>query len=155
TKFSVAVIGFTIRHVGDGGITFWGGSGLALNNTVYGSRQGVRVFARAQNVVIQGNTLFRNENAGVYFLQEATNGTVIGNTLYENVKGVRFGGKSHNGVVANNTASDNHEAGISVEDVEHAVLLGNRVVNNKSQLLVMRAQYRSESNCFENRGPEQ
>ncbi len=155
-KFFVTVIGFTIRHVGDGGIIFLGGSGgLALNNTVYGSRQGMRVFGRAQNLVMQGNTLFRNENSGVYFMQESTNAVVIGNTLYENIKGIRLASKSVNGVVANNTAFDNHEAGISVEDVEHAVLLGNRLVNNKWQLLVMRAQYRSEGNCFESRGPEQ
>jgi len=157
TKFYVTIIGFTVRHVGDAGIHFSEGSGygVAINNTVWGSRQGIRVWY-AQNVLVHGNTLFRNENAGVYYLRESTNGAVTGNTTYENVKGIRFGSKSVNGVVIGNTVFDN-EWGISLEQESNdAVLLNNRVMNNKnSQLLLMATEYRSEGNCFENRAPEQ
>ena len=60
-----------------------------------------------------------------------------------------------NGVVIGNTTFDNHEAGIALEDVEHAVVIGNKMVNNKWQLFLFKAQYTSEDNCFENRTPDQ
>ncbi len=156
-RFFVTIIGFTIRHVGDAAIGFWEGSGycVAMNNTAYGNRQGIRVFF-AQNIVAYGNTLFRNENAGMYFLKESNNATAIGNITYDNVKGIRFGSKSVNAVVIGNTVFDN-QWGISLEqDSNDAVLLNNRVVNNRdSQLLLMATEYRSEGNCFENGRPEQ
>src|SRR6185295_11195802 len=56
----VTVMGFTFRHMQDGCISFFKGSGdeAAIGNTAYGCRQGIRVYD-AKNVLIYGNTLFR------------------------------------------------------------------------------------------------
>jgi parallel beta-helix repeat protein len=111
----------------------------------------------SQNITVVGNTLFRNENAGVYFLKESQNGIVAGNTMYENIKGVRYGSSSAGGRVVDNTVFDNHDAGIAIEgEANDAVVLRNRVVNNrKAQLLVLESEYRSDDNCFDNGGPDQ
>ena len=148
----VSVIGFTFRHMGDAGINFFRGSGdgIAINNTSYGNRQGIRVYD-APNVLVMGNTLFRNDNCGVYFARGSTQSWAIGNILYENIKGVRWSSDSVNGLSINNLIFDNHEAGIAVESGAYAVLSGNTVVNNtKYQLLVgaRGAGYLSEGNCF-------
>ena len=156
-KHFITVVGFTFRHMGDAGINFFRGSGdgIAIGNTSYGSRQGIRVYD-ATNVCVYANTLFRNENCGVYFAKGSVNGRAIGNTLYENIKGVRWSSASVNGQALGNTAFDNHEAGISIEEVDGVLLAGNSVINNKeSQLLVIRSEYDSEGNCFENGGPDQ
>jgi len=49
------------------GIRFMDGAGdcMAIHNTSYGSRQGIRVYG-ATNILASGNTLFRNENCGIY-----------------------------------------------------------------------------------------
>jgi parallel beta-helix repeat protein len=156
-KHSVTVIGFTFRHMSDAGISFFkgAGDGAALFNTSYGSRQGIRVYT-ATNILVYGNTLFRNENCGVYFASSSTNGSAIRNVTYENVKGIRWGSKSVNGVALENFAFDNFEAGISLEDVKAATVRGNRIGNNRqTQLLVFDAEYRSDENCFERSGPDQ
>src|SRR4030042_858442 len=42
-KEYIAIIGFTFRHFGDGGINFWESSnGMAISNTSFGSRTGIR-----------------------------------------------------------------------------------------------------------------
>jgi parallel beta-helix repeat protein len=156
-KHFISVIGFTIRHVGDAGINFFKGSGdgVAINNTSWGSRQGVRVY-NATNVLVYGNTLFRNENSGVYFAAESFNGAAIANTNYENIKGVRWSSDSFGALAIDNILFDNYEAGIAIENVNGAVLRGNTMVNNeKAQLLVMRTEYSSEGNCFKTGSPEQ
>jgi parallel beta-helix repeat protein len=157
-KRYLTVIGFTFRHMGDSGIYFYkeSGDGVAINNTSYGSRQGIRVY-NSTHITIIGNTLFRNENSGTYFVQDSTNGLFIGNITYENVKGVRWGSQSVNGVAIDNTLFDNLEAGISIEDVYHAILRRNRMVNNgDAQLMVLlNSQYDSDDNCFQNGVPEQ
>jgi parallel beta-helix repeat protein len=156
-KHYVTIIGFTFRHMGDAGINFFRGSGdgIAINNTSYGSRQGIRVYA-ATSVIVNGNTLFRNENCGVYFAAASTNGLAIGNTAYENIKGVRWSSDSASGMAIDNILFDNHENGIALESVDRMILGRNRVVNNtKSQLLAMRAEYTSDANCFGNGAPEQ
>jgi parallel beta-helix repeat protein len=153
----VTVIGFTFRHVGDAGINFFKGSGdcVAINNTSYGNRQGIRVYS-AKNVLIYGNTLCRNENAGVYFAAKSANGQAIRNINYENVKGVRWSSESVHGLAFDNVLFDNHEAGLAIENANDAVLRGNTLVNNKrTQLLVINTTYTSENNCFENGNPEQ
>jgi len=155
-KHFVIVEGFTFRHLFDAGIVFWTGSshGVALNNTVWGSRQGIRVNG-ATDILLAGNTLFRNENSGIYFLNESFAGAVIGNTLYQNAKGVRWSSRSNAGLAVANVAFDNLEAGIAIESVGGAVLLRNRLIgNHRSQLLAIRSAYHSEGNCFENGGPE-
>jgi len=83
-KHYVTAIGFTFRHQGDAGISFFIGSsdGVAINNTVWGSRQGIRVYG-ANNILAYGNTLFRNENCGIYFAKESLNGAAIHNIMYE------------------------------------------------------------------------
>jgi parallel beta-helix repeat protein len=156
-RHHVTVMGFTFRHMGDAGIGIWKECGdiVALNNTSYGSRQGIRVYT-ATDVLVYGNTLFRNENSGVYFVAGSTNGAVIGNIAYENIKGVRWSSKSVNGLALDNIAFDNHEAGIAVEEANHTLLRRNTMVNNtRAQLLVLDSELSSEDNCFENGTPEQ
>ncbi len=156
-KHHVTVIGFTFRHLGDTGVSFFEGSSdcMAINNTSYGNRIGIRVYS-ATNILLYGNTVFRNENSGVYFVKDSMNAAAVGNTAYENVKGVRLGSRSGNAVVSGNTAFDNLEAGIAIEEVQRVLVTGNRLVNNsKYQLLVMNGEYASESNCFANGAPEQ
>jgi parallel beta-helix repeat protein len=153
----VTVIGFTFRHLGDAGINFFKGTGdgIAIHNTSYGSRQGIRVY-NATNVLIYGNTLFRNENSGVYFAAESANGHAIRNTSFDNVKGVRWSSDSVYGIAMDNALFDNQEAGVSIENANHALVRGNRMVNNaRAQLLLIRADYSSEDNCFANNGPDQ
>jgi parallel beta-helix repeat protein len=156
-KHYVTVIGFTFRSMGDAGINFFKGSGhgIAVNNTSYGSRQGIRVY-EATDILVYGNTLFRNDNSGVYFARGSTNGLAIGNITYENIKGVRWSSQSVNGMAIDNTAFDNREVGIAVENADRAVLRRNLLVNNtKSQLMVIQAEYSSESNCFQNGSADQ
>jgi len=156
-KHYVTVMGFTFRHMTDGGITFYGASdGVALNNTSYGSRQGIRVY-RSTKVAAYGNTLFRNENCGIYFAAESTNGLVFGNTMYENIKGIRWSSQSANGTAVDNVVFENHEYGISVEHADHTLLRRNRIVNNqKGQLLIdMQTDYSSDDNCFATGAPDQ
>jgi len=155
-KQFVIVEGFTFRHMLDAGVVFWTGSShcAALNNTVWGSRQGIRVNG-ATDILVAGNTLFRNENSGVYFLNAAFAGAVIGNTFYENAKGARWSSQSNGGLAVANAAFDNFENGIAIENVNGAVLLRNRLVgNHRSQLLAIQSEYHAEANCFENGGPE-
>ena len=153
----VRVVGFTFRHFGDSGITFSRGAdhGMALDNTSYGNRQGIRVRASA-NVIIADNVLFRNQNAGIYFLQESVHALATGTIAYENVKGIRWGSQSNFGSAIGNALFDNEEAGMSIEDVSSMVLRGNRLGNNSEyQLLVLKSQYDSEDNCFERTAPDQ
>ena len=155
-KHHVTVMGFTLRHMGDAGINFFKGSGdcIAVGNTSYGSRQGIRVYD-ATGILVYGNTLFRNDNSGVYFAARSANGVAIGNVGYENVKGVRWSSRSVNALALDNSLFENLEAGIALEDADHAVLRRNRLAHNgKSQLLVIRSEYGSEDNCLES-GPEQ
>jgi len=105
----------------------------------------------APNVFLYGNTLFRNENCGVYFAAKSVGGVAIGNTTYENAKGLRWSSESSGGMAIDNAAFDNLERGISLENVDGAVLRGNRVVDNAvSQLYVLQSHYTSEDNCFAN-----
>jgi parallel beta-helix repeat protein len=154
----ITVIGFTFRHEGDSGIYFYKetGDGVAINNTVYGSRQGIRAY-NSVHISLYGNTLFRNENSGAYFLKESTNAQFINNVSYENVKGVRWGSQSVNGLALGNTLFDNLEAGISVEDVFGAVLRNNQLSNNKETQLkvLLDTEYDSDNNCFQNGNAEQ
>ena len=154
----ITVIGFTFRHEGDSGIYFYkeAGDGIAINNTVYGSRQGIRALSSV-HITLYGNTLFRNENSGAYFLRESTNARFINNVSYENAKGVRWGSQSVNGFALGNILFDNLEAGISLEDISGAVLRDNKLSNNKETQLkvLLNAEYDSDNNCFQNGGSEQ
>ena len=141
--------------MGDSGIYFFkeSGDGIAINNTSYGSRQGIRVY-NSSHITVYGNTLFRNENCGTYFVQDSTNGLFIGNISYENIKGVRWSSQSANGITIDNILFDNHEAGISVENADNAILKRNKLVNNENtQLLLLNSQYLSDDNCLQNGGP--
>jgi parallel beta-helix repeat protein len=150
-KHYVTVEGFTFRHMLDAGIVFWTGSshGVALNNVVWGSRQGIRVNG-ATNVLLSGNTLFRNENSGVYFMNASVGGTVVGNVLYGNAKGARWSSQSDGGLALANTSFGNFEAGLSVERVSGALLLRNRLFGNRrAQILASHATYHAEANCLD------
>lgn len=156
-KHYMTIIGFTFRHMGDAGISFWHGSsnGIAMYNTSYGNRQGIRVYD-ASDILLYDNTLFRNENCGVYYAARSTNGVNIGNTAYENIKGIRWSTQSNDGMAVDNVLFDNLERGISVENVTHTVLQGNRILNNRSsQLLIVPTEYTSDDNCFANGQPDQ
>jgi parallel beta-helix repeat protein len=152
----VIIVGFTFRHMGDAGLGFWAGSShvSAINNISYGGRQGIRVY-NATDILISGNTLFRNDNSGVYFAKESVNGFAIGNVAYENVKGVRWSSSSNHGLAVDNTVFDNREAGIAIERAVGLRMAGNRLINNGSQLLVFGSQYESEGNCFQTGSKEQ
>jgi parallel beta-helix repeat protein len=149
-KHHVTVVGFTFRHMQDAGVSFFidSGDGVIVDVTSYGSRQGVRIYG-AKNILLYGNTLFRNENSGAYFANKSVNGLAMGNTAYENVKGLRWSSDSVGGMAVDNTLFDNSERGISIENADGAILRGNRLVNNAvSQLLVLQTRYTSENNCF-------
>jgi len=155
-KHYVTVMGFTFRHMVDAGIGFYNASGdvIAIDNTSYGSRQGIR--AHGTHIAVVGNTLFRNENSGVYFLLQSTNSFVVRNAMYENIKGVRWSSQSANGTAVDNTLFDNQQAGISIESADHIILRHNKVVNNgQTQLNVLQAEYASDDNCFANGGSDQ
>jgi parallel beta-helix repeat protein len=156
-KTYITVNGFTFRHMGDSGISFSTGTGnsVAINNTVYGSRVGIRV-RDGKNITLYGNTLFRNENSGIYFLSESTNGLAINNISYENIKGIRWGSRSNQGFALNNILFDNIDAGLSVEIANDIISQGNRMANNKKyQLLLINGEMSSLDNCFEKGDPKQ
>ncbi len=156
-KHFVTVIGFTFRHMGDAGINFFKGSGdgAALFNTSYGSRQGIRIYT-APNMLIYGNTLFRNENCGAYFASGSVNGTALRNIAYENIKGLRWSSASGNAVALENVLFDNRDAGISFEEIAPATVRSNVLAGNRlAQLRGIQAGYMSDDNCFETTAPEQ
>lgn len=156
SKPYVTVVGFTFRHMSDAGLAFWDGSdgGIAMNNVSWGGRQGIRVYA-SKDVLIHGNTLFRNDNSGVYFAKQSTHGYAIANITYENVKGVRWSSDSNFGLALNNHAFENREAGIAIEDVQGTRLAGNQVTGNPAQLLTYKSEYEADGNCFETKGDGQ
>jgi len=150
-KHFVTIIGFTFRHFGDAGINFFKGSGdgIALDNVSWGGRQGIRVYA-ATDILVSGNTLFRNDNSGVYFAAQSTGGATSGNVAYENQKGVRWSSQSNYGMALDDVVFDNAEAGISIEDVTGTVLRRNRLLQNpKAQLMLIRSVYDGEDDCFD------
>ena len=155
-KHYVTVIGFTFRHTLDGGITLYSASNcVAINNTSYGNRQGIRVYD-STNITAYGNTLFRNENCGIYFALGSTNGLVIGNAMYENIKGIRWSSQSTNGTALDNALFENHEYGVSIENANNTLLRRNTIVGNeKGQLLGIESDYSSDENCFANSAADQ
>ena len=156
-RYFITIVGFTFRHMQDAGISFFkdSGDGIAVGNTAYGSRQGIRVYA-ATNVLLQGNTLFRNENSGAYFAASSTSGVAIGNVAYENLKGLRWSSQSNNALALDNWCFENSERGLSLENVDGALLRRNLLAGNAvSQLLILQSPYGSESNCFESDRAEQ
>ena len=147
----VTVIGFTVRHVQDAGVSFFNGSahGTVVGLTAYGSRQGVRVYG-SPDVCVYGSTLFRNENSGVYFAARSTGGRAIGNASYENVKGLRWSSDSIDGMALDNALFDNFERGLSLENADGAIVRDNRLVGNAvSQLQVLQSRYSADDNCFD------
>ena len=153
----VSVNGFTFRHMGTAGINFGKGSSncLALDNTSYGSWQGIQI-SNSSHVRVEGSTLFRNGNSGIYFLSGSTHGHAVGNVAYENAKGVRWSSDSTNGVALDNVTFDNHEVGIAIEYTNEIRVSNNIMVNNRiSQFLVKNSGYTSQANCYESGGAEQ
>ena len=154
-KHHVTVMGFTFRHMQDSGISFFkdAGDGIAVDNTSYGSRQGIRVYG-APDVLVYRNTLFRNENCGVYFAAQSAKGIAIGNTAYENIKGVRWSSQSVDGLCLDNTLFENRERGIAIENADRTFVRRNKVVDNTvSQLLVIDSAYSADGNCYETDRP--
>jgi parallel beta-helix repeat protein len=147
-KEYIAIIGFTFRHFGDGGINFWESSnGIAINNTSFGNRQGIRVFD-SKDILVYANTLFRNENCGVYFLKASKNGVAVSNIAYENAKGIRFGDRS-SGMTLDNILFDNSAAGISAELSCNVLLRRNKMVNNEYQLLALSSKVILDGDCYQ------
>lgn len=150
-KHYVTVVGFTFRHMGTAGIDFDEDSshGIALDNTSYGSWQGIRVY-KSTDVLVAGNVLFGNDNCGVYFFGGSTRGYAIGNVLYENSKGARWGSGSTDGLALDNVAFANREMGISIENSDDLRVSRNTLVANEiSHLFVRKSRYMSQANCFE------
>jgi len=105
---------------------------------------------------VYGNTLFRNENSGVYFGKESVGGLAIANITYENDKGIRWGYNSVDGTALDNVSFNNHLDGIAIETADRAIVRGNRLIkNNRSQFLIFKSDFSSENNCFEVQYPEQ
>jgi parallel beta-helix repeat protein len=146
----VTVVGFALRHFSDTGISFrWAAHGAAVGNLSWGSRQGIRV-RESEDVVLEGNTLLRNENSGAYFVSGAHGGVAIRNVAYENVKGLRWSSESRGGLALDNVLFENLEAGLSLERAAGAFARGNLLARNaRSQLMLHLAAPRSEANCFE------
>jgi parallel beta-helix repeat protein len=156
-KHFVTVAGFTFRHMGNAGVNFFLGSGdgIAMHNTVYGCHQGIDVYGSTDTLVYR-NTLFRNDNSGVYFAAKATGGRAIGNTAYENVKGLRWSSESNDGMALDNTLFENSERGLAIENAVRIVLRDNRLVDNAvSQLMAMKGGYDADRNCFARGAPAQ
>jgi parallel beta-helix repeat protein len=156
-KHYVSVIGFTFRHMGTAGINFGKGSShcRALDNTSYGSWQGIRI-SNASNVRVEGSTLFRNGNSGIYFLSGSTHGHAVGNVAYENAMGVRWSSDSANGAALGNITFSNHEVGIAIESTDEVRVSNNIMVNNKiSQFMATNSSYASQANCYETTGKDQ
>lgn len=156
-KHYITVIGFTFRHMATAGINFGKGSShcSAIDNVSYGAWQGIRV-SDSTEVLVAGNTSFRNGNSGVYFLGASANGHAIGNITYENAKGVRWSSESVNGLAVDNVAFANHEYGVAIENSDDVRVSGNVLAGNTvAQLLIRESRYRSEGNCFETDGGKQ
>jgi len=156
-KHYVSVTGFTFRHMGTAGIGFGQGSGhgLALNNTSYGSWQGIRI-SESNHVRVEGNTVFRNGNSGIYFLSGSTQGHASRNIAYENAIGVRWSSGSVNGVALENLVFENREAGIAIEDTDNIRVSNNLIANNGiTQLLLRKSEYTLMTNCYGSGGTEQ
>jgi hypothetical protein len=150
-KHYVTIVGFAVRHVADAGINFFrgAGDGLAVNNVAWGSRQGIRVYG-ATSIVAYGNTLFRNENCGIYFAAESTHGLALGTVAYDNIKGVRWSSQSNGGMALDNQLFDNLERGLAIESTDGIVVRRNLLVNNAvSQLMVMTGMYAADDNCYQ------
>ena len=147
----VKVVGFVFRHMQDAGVSFFAGAahGSVVQTVVYGSRQGVRIYA-TPDVLVQDCTLFRNENSGAYFAAGSSGGRALGNTSYENVKGLRWSSASTEAVVDGNALFDNLERGLSLENADGAIVRRNRLIHNAvSQLQVLQSRYAADENCFE------
>jgi len=143
------ISGLTLRHYLDGAIVFRGSDhGRVFNVTAFGSRQGIRIRESKQMQILK-NTLFRNENSGVYFYVESLGGLAQGNIAYENDVGIRFGSESHAGLVLDNLIIDNHDAGLSFEVVKFAVASHNILKGNASQLRLRKSSFFSDNNCYE------
>jgi len=156
-KQYITVKGFTFRHMRVAGINFERGSDncIAVNNTSYGAWQGIRVY-QSTNVLVRGNTLFRNGNSGIYFFGASIQGAALDNILYENSKGVRWSSHSANGLAQDNVAFAHLENGISIEHSDDVHLSRNVLVDNAaSQLRVRKSRYTSDENCFERHGAGQ
>jgi len=153
----VTVNGFTVRHVNDGAINvFKGSSDVTVTGvTAWGSRQGVRVYA-ARNVVLYGNTLFRNENSGAYFAAGSTSGAALANVTYENAKGLRWSSDSTDALVLDNWCFENTERGLSLENADRALVRRNLLAGNaESQLLVIQSDVSADENCYQRDRPAQ
>lgn len=156
-KHYVSVTGFTFRHMGTAGIGFGQGSsyGLVLDNTSYGSWQGIRI-SESNHIRVEGNTVFRNGNSGIYFLSGSIQGHASRNIAYENAIGVRWSSGSANGVALENLAFENREAGIAIEDTDDIRVSNNLIANNGiSQLLLRKSQYTLKANCYGSGSTEQ
>jgi hypothetical protein len=146
----VWISGLTLRHYFDGALVYYDGSdhGRVFNVTAFGSRQGIRVRNSKQMQILK-NTLFRNENSGVYFYVESLGGLAQGNISYENDVGIRFGSESHAGLVLDNLIMDNHNAGLSFETVNFAIASHNLLKGNDSQIRLRKTSFFSDNNCYE------
>src|SRR5207245_1611395 len=84
---------------------------------------------RATNILAYGNTLFRNENCGIYFAKESLKGSVVHNIMYDNLLGgARWSSRSTDGLATDNIVFDNLDRGILIEDTERIALLANELV---------------------------
>jgi parallel beta-helix repeat protein len=111
--------------------------GQVLNNNVHDNGQlGVAVNSTTTTVLVQGNTIARNNWAGFRITFEAgglkfgnvAGLTAIGNYVYENVgNGIWCDGGCSGGIFANNVVENNAKNGISYE-VSHAWTIRNNVV---------------------------
>jgi hypothetical protein len=154
---NVTIKGFVLRHSAMAGIEFFNGSdgGLAAYNVSFGHHQGIQVHSSSRARLVR-NVLFRNTNAGAYFIANSLQGRAVGNTAFENVKGIRVGSQSIGTRVLENHLFANGDAGLSIEYADDAFVRRNGLVSNgSSQLLVIDSDYDSDHNCFTTSAPTQ
>lgn len=119
---NVMIDGFEIKNSGDssdfvsGGIVVnKGATGTVIRNNVIHHCSNAIWLWGADSSIVQSNTLYRNDNAGILIEGGGNNNYVMYNKAYENVYGILVAGSNHN-VINENVFHDNDKYAIYIED---------------------------------------
>jgi len=107
-------IGLLLSHTSSGEV-------LATGNRIYDNYYGV-LFSSGSSIVLEGNHIYRNLNAGV---RTTANGTIRGNQIYSNPIGIQLLGSNASIQVFNNLIYANTNQGIYMQQGN-----GHRLLNN-------------------------
>lgn len=118
---SVMIDGFEIKNSGSdefisGGIVVHEGvvGTVIRNNNIHHCSNAIWLWG-ADSVIVQNNTLYRNDNAGILMEGEAHNNYVKYNTAYENMYGILVTGGNYN-TINENVFHDNDKYAIYIEN---------------------------------------